>query len=186
VPLWPYQRLEICTVCLKAVRLYFLLCGVLTAQGLRRRWVSRSIYRYMFAQGRAPNFSRTPVASLNATHTLYSTDVAVMAQKTQQLSGCIGARQHIAGLAPPRNYCKTDESHQTWYPSEQKWQDNQTQDVTKGLITLTASRPCCVRICSATPIVTGAIMHTKTAHQDTHQQLNTTCWRTRTQERRSF
>jgi hypothetical protein len=40
------------------------------------------------------------------------------------------------------------------------------------LNTLTTSRACCVRICSAAPIMTGPLMHTKAAHSNTHQQLN--------------
>jgi hypothetical protein len=48
--------------------------------------------------------------------------------------------------------------------------------------TLTTSRACSVRICSAAPITTGTLMHTKAAHSNTHQQLNTMCRRTRTQK----
>jgi hypothetical protein len=47
---------------------------------------------------------------------------------------------------------------------------------------MTTSRTRCARICSAASITTGTLMHTERSHSNSHQQLNTSRWRTRTQK----
>jgi hypothetical protein len=107
----------------------------------------------------------------------------IIRNKTQQLGRCIRQCQYVSSFSSATDNLTQNRTTLIQHSISQSRRGRTVKhQMRQRLNILTTSRTRCARICSAATITTGTLMHTEVSHSNSHQQLNTTRWRTRTQK----